>query len=139
MAKYKPFPNTVNKLERAGYEGTDACLETSLFEYGLIWKNHKRKTEHHEKGDVTFVYGVEVSEYESCDYSSFDVAHWSKDDWEKLLNEDWFDMDGMLSFCDMDSKQDLVKSFPASVASAISHHGYENVFGLSYYPIKIKA
>ena len=30
--------NLVERLEKLGFEGTDACLLTSLSEYGFIWK-----------------------------------------------------------------------------------------------------
>ena len=41
--------NTISKLEQHGYSGIDACLATSLFEYGMAWKEDDKQIE--------FIYG----------------------------------------------------------------------------------
>jgi hypothetical protein len=115
-----------------GYSGTDANLETSLFEYGLIWI---KGAEGHEK-DFHFIYGVGVDQDGS--YNKFDWAdvsintdpekEWDFVDWEKLGE-----------FVGMSKDEFLKQSIPFIVYDLIAYYGTENIFGSSYYPFEIEA
>jgi hypothetical protein len=115
-----------------GYSGTDANLETSLFEYGLIWI---KGAEGHEK-DFHFIYGVGVDQDGS--YNKFDWAdvsintdpekEWDFVDWEKLGE-----------FVGMSKEEFLKQSIPFIVYDLIAYYGTENIFGSSYYPFEIEA
>ena len=119
-----------------GYEGTDANIETSLFEYGLIWI---KGTEGHEK-DYHFIYGVGMHEdkYNGIEYNTFDWADIPIDtDPEKEW--DFVDWQAVCSFVGMDKKTFLSQPIPLIVYDLVSYYGYENILGSSYYPFEIVA
>jgi hypothetical protein len=118
----------LSNLMTAGFEGTDVSLDIALYEYGLIW----RKT---APGEYLFYYGVECDD--EGNYTKFDWAHMSKADWTDLLNEDWVDIEEVEKYAD-NTKQELIDTFPHSVYTLVSYHGYENIFGSAYYPFTVK-
>jgi len=116
-----------SELENEGFEGCDADLDISLYEYGLIWKKE-------EDDNYLFYYGTSLNNV--GEYYLFDFAHMSKEDWIELLNESWVNMNDVLSFCDI-KKKDFINNFPYDVNTMIMYYGYENIFGSSYNPFKI--
>lgn len=116
------------------YEGVDASLEISLFEYGLIWA---KGIKDHEN-DYHFIYGVDGRDKEGkgFTYTMFDWGdipidcnpekEWNWVNWKEVA-----DSSGM-------SKKDFLKMpLPMIVESLISYYGHENIFGSSYYPFEI--
>jgi len=108
-----------------GFEGPDASLEISLFEYGLAWKcANKRKQEY------IFVYGIRASdkgEYDRFAYSTLSLA-----DWKATVNEPWFKAESVGNYFER-SAETLVKGFPESLHEGVIYHGTENIFGTCYH------
>jgi hypothetical protein len=119
------------------YEGVDASLETSLYEYGLIWKEITPEGEllptHYH-----FIYGDGLQETESMDieYNLFDWADIPidcnpVDEWDWVKWSDVAETSGM-------SKKDFLKMpLTMIVFDLIGYYGHENIFGASYYPFEI--
>lgn len=120
----------LSELKNEGYEGIDASLEISLFEYGLVWiKNPK------EPPDYLFIYGVGADE--SSNYNMFDHAHIPIDT-DPLTEWDWANFDDVAS-CAGTSKEEFLKgSLPMIIFDLIMYYGHENIFGSSYYPYEIE-
>jgi hypothetical protein len=109
------------------FNGTDASLEISLFEYGLIWKKVKK--------DYKFIYGIKVNDV--GDYIWFDCAYMPIDtDIKEEFGwiDDW---SGILSSVGMTEKEFMDMSLPQQICDLISYYGYENVFGSCYYGFEI--
>ena len=113
------------------FEGPDASIEISLFEYGLAWKcTSKRKQEY------IFVYGIRASvkgEYDRFTYSTLSLA-----DWQSTVNESWFKAESVGNYFER-SAETLVEGFPESLHECVIYHGTENIFGTCYhegFPIK---
>ncbi len=109
---------TIKQLEKLGFEGIDASLEISLFEYRLAFRPTK------ENEEYQFLYLVDGEDF-------FETGFYSKGSFETLLGESWFNVPGFWSFADTD-KADMLARFPHSMADAISYYGTENIFGSSY-------
>ena len=112
---------TLTKYIEEGYNGIDASIEESLYEYGLIWKETS-------PGEYNFIYGINSDDDE---YVLFDYIFMSIKDWEELLQESWFDLKAVESF----SGGKL--SFPYDVHTVLQYYGYESIFGGSYDPSEI--
>lgn len=116
-----------NKLsDYKGFEGVDASLEISLYEYGLIWK-----LENEENKGYLFVYGVWTDD--SGNYNMFDTAHMSEKEFKDLTEESWFDKKSFDSF-----RGTTKIHFPDDVHSALQYHGPENIFGSTYNAFEIE-
>ena len=121
---------TINDYKN--YSGTDANLETSLFEYGLIWI---KGAEGHEK-DFHFIYGVGVDQ--DGNYNKFDWADVSIDtDPEKEW--DFVEWGKVGKFTGMSKEEFLKQPIPFIVYDLIAYYGVENIFGSSYYPFEIES
>ncbi len=97
------------------YIGTDADLATSLFEYGIIWKEFE--------DDIEFIYGVELDRsngYESV-YTDFCRIRIPKDTDPK---EEWDSVDAAYDWDD-----------PATLAETVCDlyilYGYAEIFSYS--------
>lgn len=119
--------NRLENYENEGYQGIDASLETSLFEYGLIWKE--------EEIEYRFIYGVQIN---GEGYSLFDWGCISKDiDIKKEF--DWVDWEAFFSFVGENEEDYLKHSVPLIVSDLLSYYGYENIFGSAYDPFEIES
>ena len=108
-----------------GFEGPDADIATSLFEYGLAWKKIKKE-------EFIFIYGVNVKEKDhDIVYNRFDIGFMTKKDYLSLINENWVKLDSVLNFCDC-TRESAENGFPYFVHDLIMYHGTENIFGTSY-------
>ena len=113
--------DTITKLEEKGYIGTDACLATSLFEYGLAWKE--------EENQIEFIYGIGM---EDCDHNRFDRCSFDLDlDVRKEF--DWADFDEVESFIGSTSQEFDRLPLPQKIYDLVSYYGFENIFGSSYW------
>lgn len=109
-----------------GFSGPDMDIETSLREYGIIWKKVK-------KTEYLFIYGIDVKENENrgWEYNRFSYAFMSEKNWKELCNESWFELSEVCEYCDS-TQEDFIAGFPYNVHSAVSYHGTENIFGSNY-------
>ena len=113
---------TVASYKRKGYEGTDISLETSLFEYGLIWRQNKRTKKYH------FIYGIEIDK--DLSYSEFEDVNIGEDDFTDIIESSWFDVKAILSFCGILEKEEWLKlSIGHRISDCLHYYGYENIFG----------
>ena len=119
---------TITQLKKEGFFGPDASLEISLFEYGLICKETS-------KDNFLFYYGVGIDD--EGNYNLFDYCNYSKQDIIELTNEDWFNLDDVLSCCGL-TKKEFFSSHPVSqIHDLIGYYGPENIFGSSYFPFEV--
>jgi hypothetical protein len=111
--------DSIEKLEKAGFEGADACLMISLFEYSLAWKKEEKET--------LFIYGIKTGKngdcirFDRCSLNSDTVpeSEWNWADWEEVS-----------SFM---GAPVLDLPLPEIVSALLSYYGFENVFGSSYW------
>jgi len=108
--------NTIEKLENLGFEGGDADLETSLFEYGLAW--------HVGEAETTFIHPV---------------SHGLENHFERtaLANDtnvrdeyDWADFESLFSYIGGDNSG---HPLPQQISDLVNYYGVENVFGTDYW------
>ena len=113
--------DTITKLEENGYIGTDACLATSLFEYGLAWKEEEKQIE--------FIYGMgfTFTDYNRFDRCSFDL------DLDVRKEFDWADFNEVESFVGLTSQEFDRLPLPQKISDLVSYYGFENIFGSSYW------
>jgi len=104
---------SIRLLEAQGFEGTDASLEESLFEYGLIWRHIP------ETKEFLFVYPHHAIDGRTFDRCTFDEDTDVEKEFDYLLplgEPDWDEL-----------------TLPEKIAALIYWHGHENVFGASYW------
>jgi len=115
--------NTISKLEQHGYSGIDACLATSLFEYGMAWKENDKQIE--------FIYAI-GGDYDKVEYNKFDRITFNTDlDVRKEF--DWADFEEVESFTGLTSNQFDALPLPHKINDLIGYYGFENVCGSSYW------
>jgi len=130
MANGKQFNEgeTVNRKlsEFVDYDGPDASIEISLYEYGLIWKMKDEGTKEYE-----IIYGTYTNA--NCVYRKFACTTMSEKEFIDITEYSWFDKSGW------DSYRDSTEiSFPNDLQSAIMYHGTENIFGGTSLTFKIE-
>jgi len=112
----------ISKYKKQGFVGADINLKTSLYEYGLIWKEFKYNLKKRgiKKGEIL---AISYSKYpeENTNYAYFTKS--------ELINEDWIDYKDVAEFCGL--PVDELKSQDAGhlLFLLISFYGAEN-FGL---------
>lgn len=108
-----------------GFDGIDASLETSLFEYGLIWKK--------EKKDYKFIYGFanNCSEYYLFDYATIPITTNIADEYN------FADLNAVANFVGMKLDEWLNSALPNKIFDLIAYYGVESIFGSSYNPFMI--
>ena len=113
--------NTISKLEKHGYAGIDACLATSLFEYGMAWKE--------ENNQIEFIYGISVNdtEYNKFDRCTFDT------DLNVRKEFDWADFNEVESFTGTTSTEFDALPLPQKIYDLVNYYGFENIFGSTYW------
>ena len=112
---------TLTTYESEGYEGIDASLAISLYDYGLIWK------EDDTKGSYLCIYGVEANG--KGGYNTFDYAYISMED---LAGESWINWEALSDYAGADVLEAVKANDPAALYDILSYYGCENVFGASY-------
>ncbi len=127
---YTPSEHQLSEYQ--GYTGIDADIETSLFEYGLIWV---KGIEGHEK-DYHFIYGVSVDEegnYNLFDWGDIAIDTDPRQEWNFV---DW---DSVLSLIGVPNFETMINEIPLPIIVyyLIGYYGSENIMGSSYYPFRI--
>lgn len=112
---------TIEDLENQGYEGSDADLATSLFEYGLIWK--------HVDGEYKFIYKIN-SANDRFSWASYSDKTDPFKEWDWALEDD--NLASLLSY--IDTSVETLKSLPLPqlVYTLYSMYGSEEIFGTDY-------
>ena len=113
------------------FHGPDASNEISLYEYGLLCKKRNEI-------DIQCWVGVEMHVWNDGYYSKFDSFHTNEKDLKEKMNEDWFDKKCFLEYVGLTEKEFLTLNFIGQIHAMLMYHGYENIFGSSYYPIEIE-
>lgn len=112
----------LSELIESGFEGCDIDLETSLYEYGLIWTK--------KDDDYLFYYGIGYDlnkyEYNKFDYAYIPVNVRPKSEW------DWVDWKNMFEFVGLSECEFFDREVPYIVSDLISYYGYEEIMGSSY-------
>lgn len=106
------------------FEGSDINIHTSLFEYGLIWREIKTGE---YKGEYLFIYPIEFQENEygellpiSFDSSSLSVENIKAD-------FDWCDFSDVESFTGSS-----LENTARSISDLVTYYGTQEIFGASY-------
>jgi len=118
------------ELENWNYEGIDANLKTSLYEYGLVWKLQAN-------GGYMFYYGVRTDG--AGNYTLFDWGTVEPDEDGFHPEEEWnfADFDAVARFSGVSKEEFLNTPLPMIVFDLIAYYGHDNIFGSSYYPFTI--
>ena len=118
----------LSTLEKENYQGNDASLEISLFEYGLA---SQEKKDYHN-----VIFGVNIDD--SGNYIGFDAYNEMRDS-DLPINEDWFNLPAVLSFVGMNKKEWLKLSFLQRLSDCLSYYGCQNIMGDSYNTFQIES
>lgn len=116
--------SSIELLEAQGFEGPDASLDISLFEYGIAWRVMEKET--------IFIYGIKWSDSKQS-YTRFDRCSYSNDtdpykEWNWI--KDWSVFWEPLEI----TKEEWDKwPFEKKVYEIFTYYGYENIFGPSYW------
>lgn len=127
MAGKSDVTRSIGAYEKSGFEGVDVNLRTSLFEYGLIWKEE-------EPGVFLLIYGVG---HDGEEYNLFDSVPYREEDFIDLCNNDWFSVKDIAKMSGQDIDQWTEQPLPYRLYDAAHCYGCEDVFGPSYYPFKV--
>ena len=114
--------DSIEKLEKLGFKGSDVCLATSLFEYDIAWLEKDE--------EIIFVYSIKRDEEpKNC---RFDRCSFKKD--LNFYREfSWSGWEGFFSFIGTPKEEFDALPLAQKIASLFSYYGYLNVFGNSYW------
>ena len=120
------YRNTFQLLEKMEFQGIDVCLETSLLEYGMVWK--ETDTEYIFLYNGTTVYhGANETEYGYFYWCGF-----SKDT-DITVEFDWVEWESFLQFIDSDMAEFKNTPLPFQIFQLNLYYGFLNIFGEQYY------
>ena len=103
-------------LKEQGFEGPDASLTISLFEYNLVWRDLGTET--------LFIYPVRPECYDRATIANdLDV--------EREYN--WVNWDELMSFLGAEKDEWLELPISRKIYDIVNFHGIENVFGTCYW------
>ena len=112
------------------YEGIDASIEVSLFEYGLIWKKNK----YCGQDEYYFIYDTHLKDEHGN--KLFGSGYLSKQDLLSMF-DDWASKSDIESFTGQPFDT-WIESFPSCVYDMVQYYCTDYVFGTDYYPQPIK-
>lgn len=123
------YVKVFSEYEREGFVGCDICVRTSLYEYGLIWKQIK-------EDEYLFIYGVSYGDAPDMDdgvgYNKFSYAYMTRADWDELFEPDsWCNVNEVASYTGL-SVEEFKDHWPDEVHTMMMYYGHENIFGSSY-------
>jgi hypothetical protein len=109
-----------------GWEGSDACLETSLLEYQLIW----RVSDGHVRFIFTAPYWSGDEDDVFTDWAEYPADTNTEREWDWALSESFFNSLGM--------SRDEFRGvpFPYQVRDLVNYHGVLEIFGESPFPVR---
>lgn len=113
--------NSIPKLERAGFNGPDASLDVSLFDYGLAYKV--------TNDEILFIYGIQYGYNEYIRFDSCTI----KTDINIQEEYDWADLPAVhstMGYSDIDWN---ALPLQQKITDLLNYYGYENIFGSSYW------
>ena len=113
---HKTMENNIDfeRLEKLGFYGIDACLVTSLCEYGLITR----------KKDETFEF-IYVVEWLECDIPlRFNLVKMDEEEVDSILS--WIDSDRVISFA---------SNVINKVHYLLTYYGHSDIFWGGYCPL----
>lgn len=110
-------------MKKLTFIGTDANVETSLFEYGVIMS-----TNEHEDGSGTHFVIYRQGEKFGC-------GHISECEVNELINEPWFDRPNFMRCVDEDSTSWVRLPMITKLHDLLSYYGSENIMGTDYDPM----
>ena len=120
----------IKEYERRGFEGGDANLETSLYEYGLIWKKFKRAVPKYPcvKGEHLF---IAVQRMDTGDGIKLCMNSGWIDPARLPIEEefDWVDWPDVLNFCDQTMEEFKSMDFGMQVFALTNYYGPDNTIG----------
>lgn len=118
---------TLELLEAQGWQGADASLAESLFEYGLAWRQFDPPYEGDDYGFIYEITGRRPLRFDRCGMSS-QVDLYREHNW--LDDNDWANLyrtHGMTR-----AKWDA-QPFPIRIGDLLRQWGRENIIGDSYW------
>lgn len=108
--------NSLDLLQRQGFHGSDASLATSLFEYGLAWRDLGTET--------LFIYSIGNGEFERATMANnMDMAK----------EYSWAKIPAVTSSAGMDEATWNALPLPHKIMDMVSYYGVEEIFGTSYH------
>ena len=111
--------NTFQLLEKMEFQGIDIDLETSLLEYGMIW----RETD----TEYIFLYDFPFDGNLHLYWCSFNK------DTEFDSEFDWIEFDSFLSCFGITKDEFDNMKLPFKIFDTVGYYGVENVFGSEYH------
>ena len=112
-------------LEAQGWQGTDASLEISIFEYDFAWRELGESDAYGD--DHLFLYRITDRKSPVFDRTAMN----SKLDLRKEY--DWVDWDSFLSTAGCGNEEWDAQPFAIRIYDLFNQYGYENIFGSSYW------
>jgi len=124
----------IGYYEKEGWKGSDLSLAVSLFEYGMIWKEHTQPAE------TVFIYGINPI---SAEHRLFDYA-WLDPKMNLRTEYDWVDWDQFFSYLHGGDQSFYLRRknestwfndrpFVYQIYDLVGYYGYEEIFGSTYF------
>ena len=107
---------SIELLERQGFEGPDASLEESLFHYGIAWRT--------VNDEILFIYKTRGKCFDRCTIKRSVDA---RKEW------DWVNYESFLSTQGQAAEEWDAYPLEQKVSDLVQYHGYEEIFGSSYW------
>jgi len=118
----------IKEYEKRGFEGSDADLETSLFEYGLIWKQYKRAVPKYPcvKGEYLFIAYQGPEDGKNGRW----ISGWIDPNRIPIEEEfDWVDWTEFLKYCGQTMEEFKSMDFGQQVFGLTLYYGADNTIG----------
>ena len=112
-------------LEAQGWQGTDASLAISVFDYNFSWRELEEPDEY---GDV-FLFIYRITDRPALCFDRLSMR--STVDLRKEYN--WVDWSSFLSTIGIDHEGWDAQPFPIRIYDLFNYYGYENIFGSSHW------
>ena len=112
---------TFDELEKEGYEGSDASLQISLEEYGIIWKEEEKEYK------FLFKFRPDLLRY---DYGFFNKDLDLKKEFSWINDCDWA---SFFSYIGQTSDEWNKLPLPNKITDLYGYWGAENIFGGTYH------
>lgn len=121
------LPKGSKGAENQGYQGVDVCINTSLFEYHLIWK---RKSD----DELHFIYAVNWDDAGNA--IEFDHGYMTQSDYADLISPDsWVEVEAVERCIGGYLPKELSGM---AIYDLIGYYGYQNILGSCYGSFTIK-